>query len=42
MSPDGNPAPGKKRPLNGELVLSAALALVDSEGLDALSMRRLG
>lgn len=31
-----------KARLSRELVLSTALALVDSEGLDALSMRRLG
>ena len=35
-------APGRKQALNRELVLSAALALVDAEGLDALTMRRLG
>ena len=35
------PAAGKKR-LNRQLVLTAALALVDAEGLDALTMRRLG
>jgi AcrR family transcriptional regulator len=34
-------APGKAR-LSRQLVLSTALDLVDSEGLDALSMRRLG
>lgn len=31
-----------RRPLSREVVLSAALKLVDSEGLEALSMRRLG
>lgn len=52
MSPEANPAPsteapapsaipGRKR-LSREIVLSAALALVDAEGLDALTMRRLG
>jgi AcrR family transcriptional regulator len=46
MSPAEDPVPasaagGKKR-LSRELVLSTALALVDSEGLDALTMRRLG
>jgi AcrR family transcriptional regulator len=46
MSPAENPAPhaagGTKQRLSRELVLSAALALVDAEGLDALTMRRLG
>ena len=46
MSPEANPAPpaapGKKKRLRREIVLSAALALVDAEGLDALTMRRLG
>ncbi len=37
-----SPAAGTKKRLSRELVLSAALALVDSEGLDALTMRRLG
>lgn len=32
----------QKPPLSRELVLSAALDLVDAEGLDALTMRRLG
>src|SRR6478672_3116043 len=52
MSPEATPAPpteasappaapGKKR-LSREIVLSSALALVDAEGLDALTMRRLG
>ena len=31
-----------RRPLSRDLVLSVALKLVDSEGLEALSMRRLG
>src|SRR3954468_17816541 len=35
-------APDRKQRLSRDLVLSAALALVDSEGLDALTMRRLG
>lgn len=39
---DTPPAPGGKTRLSRELVLSTALALVDSEGLDALTMRRLG
>jgi AcrR family transcriptional regulator len=46
MSPEENPvpraSPGKRKQLSRELVLSAALALVDAEGLDALTMRRLG
>ncbi|MEC5179149.1 TetR/AcrR family transcriptional regulator C-terminal domain-containing protein [Arthrobacter sp. CG_A4] len=46
MSPEEKPAPvtgaGRKKRLSRELVLSAALALVDAEGLDALTMRRLG
>jgi AcrR family transcriptional regulator len=44
MLPAENPAPphARKQRLSRELVLSAALALVDSEGLEALTMRRLG
>jgi AcrR family transcriptional regulator len=46
MSPEENPVPpsasGAKKRLSRELVLSTALALVDSEGLDALTMRKLG
>jgi AcrR family transcriptional regulator len=44
MSPAENPTPAsaRKKRLSRELVLSAALALVDSEGLEALTMRRLG
>ena len=46
MSPEENPvrpaAPGRKQRLSREIVLSAALALVDSDGLEALTMRRLG
>jgi AcrR family transcriptional regulator len=46
MSPSKTPrngrSPGGKQPLSRELVLSTALELVDSEGLDALTMRRLG
>src|SRR6476469_1815130 len=37
-----NPPPGTKKRLSRELVISAALALVDAEGLEALTMRRLG
>jgi AcrR family transcriptional regulator len=33
---------GRKAPLSRELVLAKALELVDAEGLDALTMRRLG
>ena len=40
-SPENETASPKPR-LSRELVLSAALELVDSEGLDALTMRRLG
>lgn len=36
------PAETRKMRLSRELVLSTALALVDAEGLEALSMRRLG
>lgn len=39
--PDHQTGPRKAR-LSRELVLSTALALVDAEGLDALTMRRLG
>jgi AcrR family transcriptional regulator len=46
MVPVENPvapaAPGKKKRLSRDVVLSAALELVDAEGLDALTMRRLG
>jgi AcrR family transcriptional regulator len=35
-------ASSRKTPLSREIVLTAALALVDAEGLDALTMRRLG
>lgn len=41
MKPSASPA-GEKARLSRELVLSTALALVDSEGLEALTMRRLG
>lgn len=34
--------PVKRQPLSRERVLGAALALVDREGLEAISMRRLG
>lgn len=40
--PLNSPAHGEKARLSRELVLSAALELVDREGLDALTMRRLG
>jgi AcrR family transcriptional regulator len=46
MSPAENPAPrppsAVKKRLSRELVLSTALELVDAEGLEALTMRRLG
>jgi AcrR family transcriptional regulator len=45
MVPAQNPvaaAPGTKKRLSREVVLSAALELVDADGLDALTMRRLG
>ena len=35
-------APGRKERLSRDIVLAAALTLVDAEGLDALTMRRLG
>jgi AcrR family transcriptional regulator len=41
-TPQNGRTPGGKQPLSRELVLSAALELVDSEGLEALTMRRLG
>jgi AcrR family transcriptional regulator len=41
-SPNTRTAPGRKASLNRELVLTKALELVDAEGLDALTMRRLG
>ena len=41
-TPQNGPAPGGKQPLSRELVLSTALELVDSKGLEALTMRRLG
>lgn len=41
QKPGSRPGPRKAR-LNRGLVLRTALDLVDSEGLDALSMRRLG
>ncbi|MEO3931569.1 TetR/AcrR family transcriptional regulator C-terminal domain-containing protein [Micrococcaceae bacterium Sec7.4] len=40
--PLNSPARGEKAKLSRELVLSTALELVDREGLDALTMRRLG
>jgi hypothetical protein len=39
---DAPEAPGHESRLSGDLVLSAALELVDVEGLEALTMRRLG
>src|SRR5262249_59009086 len=32
----------RRRPLNRERILAAALELVDEQGIDALSMRKLG
>jgi AcrR family transcriptional regulator len=40
--PPDRPAGGGRTPLTRERVVAAALALIDREGLDALSMRRLG
>jgi AcrR family transcriptional regulator len=34
--------PGRRQPLTRERILDAAMHIVESEGLDALSMRRLG
>lgn len=42
MAADARPGAGATPPLSKERVLSRALALADSEGIDALSMRRLG
>jgi AcrR family transcriptional regulator len=41
-SPKSAPAADRKARLSRELVLATALLLVDAEGLDALTMRRLG
>jgi AcrR family transcriptional regulator len=41
-SPKSAPRTDRKAKLSRELVLSTALELVDAEGLDALTMRRLG
>jgi AcrR family transcriptional regulator len=38
----GTPMPAIREPLTKERILAAAIALVDREGLEALSMRRLG
>ena len=40
--PEPRSTPAPKERLSRELVLTTALALVDAEGLDALTMRRLG
>ncbi|MGO4490679.1 TetR/AcrR family transcriptional regulator C-terminal domain-containing protein [Arthrobacter sp. 2YAF22_2] len=40
--PEVHPATASKPRLSREVVLAAALALIDAEGLDALTMRRLG
>lgn len=39
---DGSPVPARKAPLSRQVVLAQALALVDAEGVEALTMRRLG
>jgi AcrR family transcriptional regulator len=41
-NPLAAPTPDKKKRLSRDVVLTAALELVDAEGLDALTMRRLG
>lgn len=40
--PAGAPAPKRRERLTREIVIAAALRLVDAEGLEALTMRRLG
>jgi AcrR family transcriptional regulator len=42
MSPPSTPAAAKRAPLSRERVLRAAVALAGSEGIEALTMRRLG
>ena len=42
MTAQGEPASTRREPLNRERVLRAAVDLADREGIDALSMRRLG
>ena len=42
MTAAHEPAPARRTPLNRERVLRAAVELADREGIDALSMRRLG
>lgn len=42
MAPPAGPAAEPRTPLNRERVLRAALALADANGIDALSMRKLG
>lgn len=39
---DGTAAPRRRRKLSRDAILAAALRLADAEGIDALSMRRLG
>jgi AcrR family transcriptional regulator len=39
---EGGGAPQERAPLNRQRVLEAALGIIDGEGVDALSMRRLG
>lgn len=43
MRPEADPdSPTARTPLSRDAILAAALRIADSEGLDALSMRRLG
>lgn len=42
MTPDPKPVATSRHPLTRERVLQAALELADQDGIDALSMRRLG
>jgi AcrR family transcriptional regulator len=42
MAPAARPAAEPRTPLNRERVLRAALTLADANGIDALSMRKLG
>lgn len=41
-SPRSSAASGKRQPLTRHVILKAALELVDTDGFDGLSMRRLG
>jgi AcrR family transcriptional regulator len=42
MATERKRAPARRRPLNRERVLRSALKLADRDGIDSLSMRRLG